>query len=125
MTDIDEAIRRAMSEEDARALDAFAPEESLFRQALATMGGTHRGANIMGWLAGFGMLGIALWSGFRFIGAPDLREMILWGAITGTAIFALGMIKVWFWMEMQRNATVREIKRVELQVARLAARQAR
>ena len=31
------------------------------------------------------------------------------------------MIKVWFWMEIQKNAIVREIKRVELQVANLAA----
>ena len=29
-------------------------------------------------------------------------------------------MKVWRWMEMEKNATIREIKRVELQVANLA-----
>ena len=33
----------------------------------------------------------------------------------------LGLIKLWFLMEVQKSAIVREIKRVELQVASLAA----
>ena len=29
-------------------------------------------------------------------------------------------LKIWFWMEIQRNSVVREIKRLELQVANLS-----
>jgi hypothetical protein len=32
------------------------------------------------------------------------------------------MLKVWYWIEMQRIVVMREIKRVELQIARLSAR---
>ncbi|MEE8169622.1 MAG: DUF6768 family protein [Phycisphaerae bacterium] len=35
---------------------------------------------------------------------------------------AVAMLKIWYWMEMQRIVVMREIKRVELQIARLAAR---
>lgn len=47
--------------------------------------------------------------------------MLMWGAGTALAISGLTMIKVWFWMEIQKNAIVREIKRVELQLGKLAA----
>ena len=33
------------------------------------------------------------------------------------------MIKAWFWMQIHRNRVLREIKRLELQVARLAERE--
>jgi hypothetical protein len=32
---------------------------------------------------------------------------------------------VWFWLELQKNAIMREVKRLELQVASLAAQLAR
>jgi len=59
---------------------------------------------------------------WRFAGAADVRNMLVWGGGAALALSAVSMIKLWFWMELQRNATVREIKRLELQVSRLAAR---
>jgi hypothetical protein len=32
------------------------------------------------------------------------------------------MMKIWYWLELNKNAVTREIKRLELQVARLSAR---
>ena len=48
--------------------------------------------------------------------------MLLWGAGGGLAILALALVKVWFWMELQKNAIVREVKRLELQTALLVSR---
>ena len=48
--------------------------------------------------------------------------MLAWLACCAALAFlSLGLIKLWFWMELKSNAIVREIKRVELQVAGLAA----
>jgi len=33
------------------------------------------------------------------------------------------MLKMYFWMEINKNVMLREVKRLELQVARLAARE--
>jgi len=30
------------------------------------------------------------------------------------------MLKLWFWMQMDKNTVIREVKRLELQVATLA-----
>ena len=48
--------------------------------------------------------------------------MLLWGGGAAIGLTALAMVKMWFWMELEKNAIVREVKRLELQVARLVAR---
>ena len=47
--------------------------------------------------------------------------MLLWGTGTIISFLWLGMIKLWFWMELQKVGIVREFKRVELQLASLTA----
>jgi hypothetical protein len=47
--------------------------------------------------------------------------MLRWGAASALACAGVALVKVWFWMELQRNAVMPEVKRLELQVASLAA----
>jgi hypothetical protein len=47
---------------------------------------------------------------------------MLWSAGALWAALAVAMLKMYFWMEMNKNVMLREMKRLELQVARLAAR---
>ncbi|HRD29092.1 MAG TPA: hypothetical protein PLO65_12395 [Caulobacter sp.] len=123
MTQIDDAIRQALSAEDARALEAFSGEQPMLFQALATLGaGPNRLINIGGWIGGFALFAVGLFFATRFYAAADPREMALWGAATVMAFVGLGLIKIWFWMEIHKNQIIREVKRLELQVARLAAR---
>jgi|GEM_PF-3584282 len=42
--------------------------------------------------------------------------------VTQEAWLGIGLIKIWYWMELNRNTVLREIKRLELQVAHLAGR---
>jgi len=58
---------------------------------------------------------------WRFLNAPEVESMLRWGAGSALAFAGLALVKVWFWMELQKNAVVREIKRLELRVAGLAA----
>ena len=53
---------------------------------------------------------------------PDVAGMLKWGGATGLTALSLIATKLWFWSELRTNAVIREIKRLELQVARLAAR---
>ena len=58
---------------------------------------------------------------WRFLYAPDLADMLRWGAASALAFAGVALVKVWFWLELQKNAVVRELKRLEVQVASLAA----
>ncbi|MDO9222586.1 MAG: hypothetical protein Q7U20_02625 [Caulobacter sp.] len=123
MTHIDDAIRQALSAEDARALEGFGGEQSLIREAFATLGaGPNQLIYAGGWLGGFLLFGAGVATGWKFYNAVDAHEMALWGGATVLAFIAIGLIKIWFFMEMNKNQIIREVKRLELQVARLAAR---
>ncbi len=38
------------------------------------------------------------------------------------SLIVISSLKAWYWMQMNRNALTREIKRLELQIARLSSR---
>lgn len=123
MTHFDEAIRKALSPEDARTLDELGREQPIIRQALQAFQGQNRFYGVVGWLGGFGLFAAFAWCGWRALQAPDLRLAILWSAGAILAMIGVSMVKLWFFMEMQKNSIVREVKRLELQVAALMARQ--
>ena len=70
---------------------------------------------------GVGLFGVACVLAWRFVQAEDLGEMLRWGAASALAFAGVALVKVWFWLELQKNAVVREVKRLEVQVASLAA----
>lgn len=123
MTQIDDAIRQALSAEDARALEAFSGEQNMIQQAFATLGaGPNQLIYLGGWIGGFALFAAGVATGWQFYLADEPHAMALWGAATVMAFVGIGLIKIWFFMEMHKNQIIREVKRLELQVARLAAR---
>lgn len=125
MNKVDEAIRRALSPEDVRAYDALGQERSIIGEAMQAFQTRHRLIAVTGWIAGFALFTVGAWAAWRFWQAPDTRAMLLWGGLAALMLSGLALIKLWFWMEMQTNAIVREVKRLELQVASLIAMSAR
>lgn len=122
MNDLDEAIREGYSAEDAEMMRRLAADPSMMRQVLNAFHGPFGGLNVLSVFFTLAMLGGGGYSVWRFLGAADVRDMLIWGGAASIAVCGVAMVKLWFWMELQRNATVREIKRLELQVSRLAAR---
>ncbi|MCH8277199.1 MAG: hypothetical protein IIA50_06665 [Bacteroidetes bacterium] len=64
----------------------------------------------------------AIYAGIRFLDTDVASEQILWGAVFFLMLGSVMSMKIWYWMEMQKNQMIREIKRVELQVANLASK---
>jgi hypothetical protein len=121
MESIDERIQKALSPDDQAFLARMDADGSLYRDVAATFRGHTRWLNAMAFVFAFALLAIGVVCSWQFAIQTDLRSMQLWGAGTILSFFSLGLIKLWFWMEMQKVAIVREIKRVELQVASLTA----
>lgn len=121
MNKLDQAIRQALSAEDAEFLARFEGEAPLSEQVLATFKGSLGALSALGWIVGFAAFAGVLYCGWHALNAPDARGVVLWSAGASLAMLAVAMIKIWFWMEMQANRVMREVKRLELQVARLAA----
>ena len=120
MNDLDQAIRQSLSAEDAALLDRLGADQALHRQVLATFEGRLRWFNVAGWIAGVVLFGVACVLAWRFVQAEELGDMLRWGAASALAFAGIALIKMWFWLELQKNAIVREVKRLEVQVASLA-----
>lgn len=123
MTNLDTAIREALSKEDAEFLAKFEGEQPITTQIFGTFGGVNGGMHIFAALITFAMFGAAVYCAWHMFNVSDLRDTVLWSVGAIVATLAVAMLKMYFWMEMNKNVVLREVKRLELQVARLAARE--
>jgi hypothetical protein len=121
MNELDRAIRQSLSAEDTELFDRFGADQALHRQVLATFAGRLRWFNAAGWVAGAVLFAVASVFAWRFVSAQELEDMLRWGAASALAFAGVALVKVWFWLELQKNAIVREVKRLEVQLASLAA----
>ncbi len=119
MNEVDERIRAAF---DAAGIE-FDDErnDSLLGQALSVFQSTSwwLSALIMFWQLVFLVVGVLC--AVRFFNVTEPRDHVMYATAFLFCMLAGMMMKLWFWMQMNRNVILREIKGVELQVARAAA----
>jgi len=114
MNDIDQKIQDALRRTSAP--EGLTGEPNLAEEALIAFRGRHQWLSTMALIVSFALFGAAVWAGWRFFGAETVRAQLLWGALAMWAMLSIGFLKIWFWLEMQTNRVLREIKRVELLV---------
>ena len=117
---IDEKIRQALSEEDAKLFEEFAEEPSLMEMALETLKGRNRWATALVMIVGTIFMALGVLSIVKFFSTEETKSLIAWAMGFAFCMGAVSMMKIWAWMEIEKNSTLREIKRLELQVARLS-----
>lgn len=120
MTQAEDAIRRALSPEDLRAYDALGRELSPIAEAVNAFNTQYRLWAAIAGAGGALMVVGAAYCLWRFSQTPDTRSMLAWGGGAAFAVFSMGLLKLWFFLEMQKNSIMRELKRLEFQVASLA-----
>ncbi len=123
MNDIDRKIEEALDKEDRALLDNFG-EQGLFGQLFGVYAGKLGGIALFATLITFVLFFAAVYCGWRFFGAVEAIDAARWGAGALMLMVMVGFLKIWFWMRMESNRVLREIKRVELQLARLQGKQA-
>lgn len=122
MNTFDDDIRGAMKVGADDSLINSAGDEGLIRQMTATFRGRMRMWVALTWMATLFWVVVAAWAAVAFFRAQGTRDWIMYACIFLFAGMAIAMLKMWNWMEMNRNTHTREIKRVEMQLARLAER---
>ena len=118
MTNIDEQIRAALAAAGAEEDPDLAREESILRQAFGVLHGRNRWLNAVAVLFQFIFMVLLITCIVKFVGAEEVKWQIFYAAGFLYSGLAIAMLKMWFWMQMNRNVILREIKRLELQVAR-------
>jgi hypothetical protein len=73
------------------------------------------------WMKMGGTLAISLVAGAAFFAAESTRWQIACATLVAIGFVGFAMWWIWYWMVLNRNAALRELKRIELQLAELRA----
>lgn len=121
MSDVDDRIRRALRAEDDELLKDL-DEPGVFARMLTAMRRAPRWTTIYVFTMSIVLTAAAVWCAVRFFGASEVREIVGWATGFLGALLMVAAMKIWFWMQMEKYVLLREMKRLELRVARLAER---
>lgn len=122
MSNENEIIRQALQQEEENIDTKLDHDPGIFEEIIQTFQGRRRWAVWYVWIFSFVITLLTLYCGYRFLIAETVQPQIGWAA--GFLYFSLVVVilKVWYWNEMNRNTYLREIKRLEIQVAKLTER---
>ena len=122
MTDIDDAIRAGLDADDRAFLASLDDERGLFRQLGDSLGGPLGGWAKVVFAMTF-LLGIVLLvSVWQLLTADTTRDQILWATAAMALVMSTGFLKDWLFSRMNRFTVLREVKRLQVQVAMLEAK---
>lgn len=122
MTNIDDRIRGALDEDDQAFLENLQEDRGMFRQIGDSMTGP-----LGGWakaVFGFAILiGLAmLWVVRNLVLSTEVDQATFWAVVLIGTLVVQGFIKEWLFARMNMLTILREIKRLQLQVAMLEER---
>jgi hypothetical protein len=122
MSDIDKLIKESLTREEAEFYDQLDEQNPI-----EMLGGLFKGKN--SWI--MIIMNIVVLVAFvafiyclvQFLNADATADLIKWGAGGFTGLMVISMLKLFAWMQMDKNAILREMKRLELQISSIAGRQ--
>lgn len=119
MTPHDKAIRDAIAQDESTFLRTI-EEPPISDQIIATFQGRQRWMVVLGFLFSIAFLALMVVAAMEFFRAETVREMIAWASVFGIGVISTGLMKIWYFLELNKYVVMREIKRLELQVARVS-----
>lgn len=119
--EIDKMIKDALSSEEAKFYDELG-EQSLPEMVGGLFVGKLKWLTVLTVIVQVILFIAAVYCAYQFFQVEEVREMIKWGAGFFMFMMATSMLKIFHWMQMDKNAIMREIKRMELQVVALSSK---
>ncbi len=115
--EIDKLISQSLSKDEAEFYKNLEGEEGLFKSMTGIYSGKLAWVTAVMAIVHLVVAVIAFYSGYQLFTAESADEMLYFGSIMFIALMFAGMIKLWTWLQMQKNSVLREVKRIEYQVA--------
>jgi hypothetical protein len=117
MRDLDNLVEAELSRQERELLSRIGTEPGFFGQVLGLFGGR------LGWVNAWmmfvqGAVFVAgVYAAWRFFGQTDVAMQLRWGLPAAVLLIVSLMIKMAMWPEIHANRLMRELKRIELQLA--------
>lgn len=120
--DLDRLILEALDEDDRDRLAELGEEPGYFSQAMGLFRGKLAWVMWVAYVVNIIGAGLALWAAWQMFQTTDPVMTMRWGVGVLAAINIGLFMKGGLGLQMQNNRILRELKRVELQLARAQAR---
>ncbi|MEQ1929883.1 MAG: DUF6768 family protein [Parvularculaceae bacterium] len=118
MPRVDELIDEAVDAEERELLRSIGDEPRFIQQALGIFSGrTGWVSVVLMFVQGLAFIGGA-WATWKFFMTNDVLAALHWGLPAAVLLLTSLTIKLALWPSIQTNRLMRELKRIELQIAR-------
>jgi len=121
MEDIDQLIKDTLTQEEAKFYNEL-DEQNVLQMLGGLLQGKNKWIIILMNIVQVAFFVLFIYCAIKFFVVEETNDLIRWGIFGSVALFAQSMLKLFTWMQMDKNAIIREIKRLELQVSSLAAK---
>ncbi|HVL79948.1 MAG TPA: DUF6768 family protein [Sphingomicrobium sp.] len=122
MRDLDQMIDEALDADERAILRDIGEEPGFFSQAFGIFSGTTGWVNALLMVVQTILFFAGAWAAWNFFQSTDALEALRWGLPAAVLLLMALIVKLSLWPTIQANRLMRELKRIELQLAR-ASRQ--
>ncbi len=119
--EVDLLIKEALTKEEAKFYDSL-DEQNLLQMFGGIFEGKNKWIVIMMNIVNLIVLGLFVYCIVQFFNTDVTNELIKWSVAGIICILTLSMLKLYMWMQMDKNSIIRELKRLELQVSALSSK---
>lgn len=121
MEDIDKLIKETLTQEEAKFYDDL-EEQNILYMVFGLFRGKNKWMMYLMNLITIVLFGLFIYCLVQFFNVEATKDLLKWGL--GSIVFLIGvsMLKVFAWMQMDKNALIRELKRLELQISSLSGK---
>lgn len=117
--EIDRLIEESLNADEAKFYHEL-DEEGLFKQWGGLYTGKLKGWAILTTVIQLMLTVVTFYLGYKFFTEDLSTNLIHIGGLFFIVFIATSMMKLWHWMQMDKNSILREMKRLEFQIAVLS-----
>lgn len=121
MEEIDKLIKETLTQEEAKFYDDL-HEEGIFGMLRSLFSGKLKWIITLMTLINFAAFGFFIYTVIQFFEATELIEIVKWSVAGFICLMMISMLKLFSWMQMHKNALMRELKRLELLISSLTSK---
>jgi hypothetical protein len=122
MEEIDDLIKETLTKEEAVFYDSL-DEQNLLEMVGGLFKTKQRWLIILMNIVQIISFGLFIYCAIQFFEVEETNKLIKWGAGGFMFIMMSTFMKLFSWMQMDKNAILREMKRLELQISSIANKQ--
>lgn len=116
MNEIDEEIKSALEDEDAKLFAELSDEAGVFELVGMSFKGKNAWVAWYMWIMGFIVFVLGVYALTLFLAENDLKTAMGWALTINACMFVIALIKIMSWQQMHKLEVMREIKRMEVRL---------